>query len=150
MANALQTRSVIASILLGALWYLLLPYLYVPGAWITVGLMQVAHDLGVGASAPPAIRIINAVLWSLILGLLFGVPLGLLVQRRLLYYWLLFIATRLAIGITAIFWDRVEPGMLLLVWTTPETWAYSSGVLLFAALSLRVRERHASLEPVAP
>jgi hypothetical protein len=147
MASAIRMRSTLIAVLLGVFWLFLLPELYLLGLRITVALMRVVYGAGFG---PLLVRVLNVAIWSLILGLLFGVPLALAARNQVFRHWLVFVASILIASAATAVWTEPGLGILAVEWTTPEVWAYLGGVLLVALLFMRVRYRRAGGSLVAP
>ncbi len=86
-------------------------------------------------------RSVLAVLWTVVLGLVYGLPLGLLARRQALRYWFVFALSAL-VGSAVSAWLRGSgtPGFLG-EWTLPEPWLWLVGALPFALIGSRLTLR---------
>jgi hypothetical protein len=109
---------------------------------------QFLIGLGFGADLKQITLGATAIAWAIIIGALFGVPLGLLVQSKVHRYWLVFVMAALCVNIASAFWSPYGLGILHLAWATPEYWLQLFGVLgfgVFASYCLKcLRRNHAA------
>jgi hypothetical protein len=77
----------------------------------------------------------DGVLWSFILGALFGVPLGLISRSRVVAAWVGFLIAMLVVSIINSSRTQFGVGLVLLEWSIPETWLFAIAVLTFAQLT---------------
>src|SRR5215469_14459053 len=100
MGDWASPRSLFA-LCLGVAWPLAqdgLFYLTLDWTWIGALLAKTTSALGFSdwASFKIALRVVGGVFWSLVYGIIFGLPLGFVVRKQLLRYWLIFVLTAIA------------------------------------------------------
>jgi hypothetical protein len=148
--TATSARTVLLPTALGAIWPHAVADLLAFSGQVTVPLLQSAHHLGLDASARLVVRIIDAALWSVIFGALFGIPLGLLAKTKVVGAWLVFLASLLAFSFLDAHRGEMGIGIVLVAWSIPETWLYVVAVLGFALCTARlmvVKEAPRALAP---
>ena len=84
-----------------------------------------------------------------LLGILFGVPLGLVVPRHVLGYWLLFVSAVLTMQILTVAMTGSPVGWLVAVWTFPITWLNMLAILGVALATVRYRHPTTTLAQCA-
>lgn len=139
--------------LLGCVYSFAIDQLFVLAAGrITVSVAEGAVSLGLAAPAVHlTVRLVNALLWAMIVGGLFGIALGLGVRKNVFVYWLAFVAAYLLVGICQALTAGLGMGLLLLVWTLPDTWLLIVSVLAFGHVSAQFLDRRRGKEgTVAP
>ena len=133
MGAGTRTRSLLVGALLGAVWPFALTSLLAFSGHVTMPLIRTAHELGLDMmSARLIIRLIDGVLWSAILGALFGIPLGIFTRSKVVAVWVVFLIAFLIVSIINSFRTQFGVGLVLLEWSIPETWLYVLAVLAFA------------------
>ena len=142
-------RNASLAVVLGVIWPSVVLHLFAFGAYVILLVNRVVTAIGFDATWP-VVRTFSTVLWALALGVLFGVPLGLGVRRKVMTYWFVFVAS--AIATSAVLSLRSEFGVaiVLLEWSLPETWMYMFAVLCLAYSAARFRERRERRHVVAP
>jgi hypothetical protein len=88
----------------------------------------------------------NTVCWGAIVGLLFGLPLGLLVQRPLPGYWILFVIAGIASQILIAAATGNNPGWVFANWTVPSEWVNMLAILGVALFTARRRGSTPNIE----
>jgi hypothetical protein len=132
-------RSMLVGALLGVIWPFTLTTLLPFSGDVTIQLTQAAYELGFDRrSARLAVRAVDVVLWSAMLGALFGIPLGVLTRSKVFAAWVAFLAGVLAAGFFTSFRARLGIGPVLREWSIPETWLYVLAVLVFALCTARL------------
>jgi hypothetical protein len=127
--RALLIAIVLAIVMVPVQYFL---FLYLGGA-ITFTLVDAIIGLGLKPHVSWLMRSANAVIWSGILGVLFGVPLGLAAKAHVVRYWFVFvIAATVAYAVLSL-WSELGFGAALMTWGMPEYWLYFVGVLCFAS-----------------
>lgn len=137
MITATSARTILLPTALGAIWPLAVADLLAFAGYVTVPLLQSAHHLGLDASAQLVVRIIDATLWSVVFGALFGIPLGVIARTKVVRAWLVFLASLLAFGFLDAHRGQMGIGVVLVAWSIPETWLYVLAVLGFALCTAR-------------
>lgn len=92
-------------------------------------------------SAGLIVRVIDGVLWSAILGTLFGIPLGILARTKVVAVWVVFLIALLVVSIINSFRTEFGVGLVLLEWSIPETWLYVIAVLAFAQFTAHLMSK---------
>jgi hypothetical protein len=127
-------RGIVVGAVLGVIWPFALTTLLAFSGNVTIQLTQAAYDLGLDRmSARLTVRGVDALLWSAILGALFGIPLGFVARTRVLAAWLAFLIALLLAGVVN---SGIRP--VLLEWRVPETWLYVLAVLAVALCTTRL------------
>ena len=136
--NALL-RGLLVGAVLGVVWPFALTSLLPFSGNVTIQLTQAAYELGLDRmSARLVVRGVDAVLWSAVLGALFGIPLGFLTRTRVLAAWVAFLVALVAVSAFNSYRARLGFRPVLLEWSIPETWLYVLGVLAFALCTARL------------
>jgi hypothetical protein len=138
LGTATIARIVLLPAALGAIWPHAVADLLAFSGHVTVPLLQSAHHVGLDASARLVVRIIEAALWSVIFGALFGIPLGLIARAKVVRAWLVFLASSLAFGLLDAHYSQLGIGIVPVAWSIPETWLYVVAVLAFALSTARL------------
>lgn len=142
MGAGTRTRSLLVGALLGAIWPFALTNLLGFSGHMTIPLMWTAHELGLDRmSAGLIVRVIDGVLWSAILGTLFGIPLGILARTKVVAVWVVFLIALLVVSIINSFRTEFGVGLVLLEWSIPETWLYVIAVLAFAQFTAHLMSK---------
>ena len=140
LAMALDSRlpRFVAAALLGAIWEPLLVKLFYLSGYIDVPIVRTLHALGLPHQAN---RPILAALWTILIGLLVGVPLGLFANRYVYWCCITFVVSTL-LGSALFFWTRgaTIPDFIA-SWSIPETWLFASAVPLFMLAASRLAYR---------
>jgi hypothetical protein len=76
--------------------------------------------------------------------------LGLFVQRRIIRYWLIYVAAASLLYILLAYWSEFGLSILLVEWGLPEYWLTMLAVLCFAWLGQRLQRRVLRTASVAP
>lgn len=132
-------RSLLVGAVLAVIWPFALTSLFAYSGQVTIQLTQFAYELGLDRmSARLIVRGADAVLWSAILGALFGIPLGFLTRTKIFAGWVAFLAALVAVSVFNSL--RAQTGIrpVLLEWSVPETWLYVLAVLVFALCTARL------------
>lgn len=132
-------RGLLVGAVLGVVWPFALMSLLPFSGNVTIQLTHAAYELGLGRmSARLIVRGADALLWSAILGALFGIPLGFLTRTRVLAGWVAFLIALVAVSVFNSYRARLGIRPLLLEWSIPETWLYVLAVLAFALCTARL------------
>jgi hypothetical protein len=150
MTGGAWIRSALIAVLFGSIWPFILNQLFAFSGRVTVPLIRTLADLGIAENVPLAVRLLNAVIWALVLGVLFGVPLGLAVRKNLIAYWFVFVGSVLTVSAAIALHADSGLGILLLEWSLPETWIHIFAVLGVGYLAARFRNRRERAGVVAP
>jgi len=150
MTGSAWIRSTLIAVLLGSIWPFILAQLFAFSGRVTVPLIRTVADLGIAENVPLMARMLSAVIWALVLGILFGVPLGLAVRKNVIAYWLVFVASVLTVSAAIALHSGSGLGILLLEWSLPETWIHIFAVLGVGYLAARFRNRRERARIVAP
>ncbi len=151
-AKSSLLRSISVALALGVAFQFVLDALYrYGGGHITQLVFDSGKVLGLGEgtlrtfvlTAAPACE-------AALLGILFGVPLGLLVSRHVIGHWLLFVSAVLAMQVLTIVMSGSPIGWLVAVWTFPMTWLNMLAILGVALVTARYRHPVSNLAPNAP
>jgi hypothetical protein len=144
-----MARRVCIVVTLGVAYPVLVGWLHVYGWFID------QFSLAVAQQASPAflrstVFLASALSWALVVGMLFGVPLGLVVREHLFRFWALFVV---AGAVTQFVWTlstRFDPQIFVAEWSLPDLWLNLVAILVFASLVLLLRRRRAPSAPIAP
>ena len=150
MAPETRARRVVLPAVLGAVWPFAIASLLAFSGHVTVPLLQLAHHLGLDASARLMVRVIDAALWSAIFGALFGIPLGVIARTKVIAAWLVFVVALLVVSLVDGSRSQMGVGIVLLAWSIPETWLYVLAVLGFALCTAHFIARREAPRGVAP
>ena len=131
-----RRRSLLVGALFGVVWPFALTSLLAFSGHVTIPLIRTAYELGLDmTSARVIVRVMDAVLWSVILGGLFGIPLGLITRSNVVAAWVGFLIAILVVSIINSSRTQFGVGLVLLEWSIPETWVFAIAVLALAQLT---------------
>jgi hypothetical protein len=152
IAKSPYLRSVGIALALGIAFQFVLDALYrYVGGYIVQLTVGVGKALGLGEAALRAFTLTTGpACEAAILGVLFGVPLALLVSRYIVGYWLLFVGAVVATHFLSIVLSESDIGWLVAVWTFPTTWLNILAILGVAVVTARYRHLVGNLAPNAP
>jgi|1185.fasta_scaffold210019_1 hypothetical protein len=150
MAERASIRTAVIAVLLGSIWPFVLAELFAFSGSLTVALAQAVTHLGSAGSVRLVVRSLNAIVWALALGVMFGIPLGLAARSYVIAYWFAFVASILITSAALALHSGAGLGILLLEWSFPETWINVVAVLCFARWAARLRARRERVRVVAP
>jgi hypothetical protein len=139
----LEPRGVLAALILAMAWpYILIDVL---GFWLLEAEIHSIQALGIsGLAEIHLVRvIIDPLICSLILGLLCGIPFGLVVRQNIFRYWLIFVVTLLIVGLVQSLLSEWGIALFLDGLSVPDHWLYLAGVLVVAMVVARIRTRFA-------
>jgi hypothetical protein len=143
-------QRVVVVIALGVAYPFILTWLYAYGDSISLLSLAAAKQFG----SPTALRLtysaISAVCWAIVVGLMFGVPLGLTLRTQLFRYWLLFVVAGAAAQLFVWLRADLDVGFFVLEWSLPEVWLNLAAVLAVAYLVAFLRQSHAPATEIAP
>jgi hypothetical protein len=135
---------ILLTVLAGIAWPFVCGMIFLQiGYDVLVLQIQLLQVLGIhsGASLKTIIHISDAVLWAVVFGILFGLPLGGLVRRNVMSYWGLFLATVLLL----VAWGEVGNGSGLTVFISELALSqfpiYQAGILVAWYLTAKVLSR---------
>ena len=151
-AKSSRFRGVAVALALGVAFQFVLDALYrYLGGYIVQLAFDVGKTLGLGEGMLRAfVLTAGPACEAAILGVLFGVPLALLVLRNVIGYWLLFVGAVVAMHFLSLLWTKSEIGWLVAVWTFPITWLNMLAILGVALVAARYRHPLGNLAPDAP
>lgn len=140
MQNSVQLRKLLAALVLGAAWWFILFKAFEFSSYVTIPTTQALLTLGISSAEQihTLNRVIGSFVWSAALGFVFGLPFGLIVQKRVLFYWLIFVGTALLVSLVLMKEMVFGSRGFIVTWSLPETWVYFFGVLCFAHLASRI------------
>jgi len=140
-----QSLALAGAVLLGAGWNFMLTKLFLLGSYIDVPLMQWlfrAHLL-TRDHFHVLYRPLLAMICTGLIGIIFGVPFGILARRYTLSCWAAFVLAVLASSAIS-HWARGPSWFTFAdLWSIPEAWLYLVGVLLFALITANLLNRRA-------
>jgi hypothetical protein len=145
-------RNVGVVVVLGVAFQFVLDALYrYVGGYIVQFVFGVGKALDLGEAALHTFTLTaGPTCEAAILGVLFGVPLALLVSRHIVGHWLLFVGTVMAMHFLSLVLTESDIGWLVAVWTFPITWLNMVAILGVAFVTARYRHPVGSLAPNAP
>ena len=151
-AKSFYLRRVSVALVLGVAFQCVLDPLYrYGGGHITQLVFDIGKVLGLGEGTLRAFVLTAApAIEAALLGIVFGVPLGLLMSRNIVGYWLLFVSAVLTMQVLTIVMSGSPVGWLVAVWTFPITWLNMLAILGVALLTARYRHPVSNLAPNAP
>ena len=142
-------RSTLFAIALGFISGPLQSYLFLKiDVVIPVATWLVAHDLR--QYVHPIARVSDWIFWFTLFGILLGTPLGLIVRRNILLYWLIYWISETLLSIVLALWEDYGLGIVLVAWRIPAYWINLLGVLCFAYVAATLRAKYGHAAPVAP
>src|SRR5262245_16011434 len=111
MPHSHLIRNVLIAITFGAALIPVLWKLFEHSGFLTVWLASTFTNLGLGNEVHWLVRVSNAAIFTLVIGALFGIPLGLIVRGNPLPYWLILVATVLSIQTVLAWSSALGPGL---------------------------------------
>ncbi|MCW2601757.1 MAG: hypothetical protein JWM02_3586 [Frankiales bacterium] len=135
-------RKALFAALLGVLLLPIARELFEHSGAMTVWVGEMSLRLGARADMPSIVRTTNGVFWTILIGALFGIPLGVAVRHHVFRYWLVFVAAALAVELMmAVLSPPLGVHFFRAALMLSEHCLYLMSVFFFASLACVRRDR---------